>query len=207
MNNKCENNDSGSLVPEDASELVESSSHGRISPGGSGGQTEDPKLHDPETNDTKLDVPKSEASNGSDSAREDASNVGDSKDVVPKSDASNGDVPKTGDPKTCGSKGGDPEVEKPTAQPRSGEGVLRSTQNQTGNYDPYREPPPAKRARRDLPPRAIEQILKNLANDTPAQGETDVIRGAEVDNKENAPPTEVEQRNEGEVGEDQKKSD
>ncbi|XP_017073725.1 protein IWS1 homolog isoform X2 [Drosophila eugracilis] len=146
-------------------------------------------------------VPKSEASNGPTVVvpKDEESNVGKTKDVVPKSEASNDDVPKTADPKTSGSEGRDPEAGKPTAQPRNENRARRRPLSEDGNNNPYFQPPPAKRARRDLPPRAIEQLLKSLAEDTPkkeeaAQGETDVNLGAEVDNKENAPPIEVEQR-------------
>ncbi|XP_017073831.1 uncharacterized protein LOC108109711 [Drosophila eugracilis] len=171
MNNKCENNDLGSPVAEDASELVGSSSHGRISPGGSGGQTEDPKPDITESNGT------------------------------------NEDVPKTADPNTSKSEGVDPEAGKFTAQPRNENRARRRAHSEDLNYDPY----PMRRACQDLPPEAFEQLLRHLENylkkEEAAQEETDVNRGAEVDNKENAPPTEVEQREEDEVDEDPKTSD
>ncbi|XP_017073829.1 uncharacterized protein LOC108109709 [Drosophila eugracilis] len=191
MNNQSENKGSGSPVAEGASTLSNdlivtapsgdhvagTSSHGRISLGGSGDQAEDPKPHITELFETiEYD----------DSTDDD--------DFI--------DVPKTADPKTSKSEGVDPEAGKST-----GNRACRRAHSEDGHYNPYS----VKRACQVLSPEAFEQLLRCLVytpeKEEDAQEETDANRGAEVDNKENAPPTEVEQREEDEVGEDQKKSD
>ncbi|XP_017073830.1 uncharacterized protein LOC108109710 [Drosophila eugracilis] len=181
MNNQSENNDSGSPVAEGASTLSNdliitapsgdhvagTSSHGRISLGGSGDQAEDPKPHITELFETiEYD----------DSTDDD--------DFI--------DVPKTADPKTSKSEGVDPEAGKPTAQPKNKNRACRRAHSEDGYYNPHFQPPPARRACRVFPPESLERLLR-CVEDTPekeeaAQGETNVNRGAKVDNKENCSP-------------------
>ncbi|XP_017073732.1 trans-Golgi network integral membrane protein 2-like [Drosophila eugracilis] len=168
---------------------------------------------DSNVGESKDVVPKSDEPNASEAKllvlNDNESDVGGSKDDVPNTDASDGDVPKTGDSRTSGSESGDAKARKTTAKSRNENRVRRRPQSEDENYNPNSQPPPAKRARRDLPPGAIEQVLKSVASKSAAQGETDVNRGAEVkvDNRENAPQTEVDQREGEEVVEGQEERD
>ncbi|XP_017073733.1 uncharacterized protein LOC108109664 [Drosophila eugracilis] len=218
MNNQCENNDTGSSVAEGATTLsnglsatapsgdqtVGSSSSTvvllnddeskDVVPKGKafngGGSTNEVPKDDSNGDDFKDVLPKSDASNGPTVAVpiDNDSNVGGSKDISPKGNASDGDVLRTDGSKTSGSESGDDEAGKTTAKPSSGEGVSRSTQNQTGNYNPDSEPSPAKKTRQDLPPGAIELFIKSLAEE--------IKRGdkAQADNGEDVPQIEVDQR-------------